>query len=283
MKIGAILDSFRQPIRDAIKSAAALGVSGVQFYTVKGELAPENITDSGVADLKHALAASGLSISALCGDLGGFGFEISKDNGWKVEKSKRILDLALKLGATVVTTHIGVVPDDQTSATWKTMADACNELASYGDKIGATFAVETGPESPELLKRFLDGLSARGVRVNYDPANLAMVTASDPVAGVAVLKDYIVHTHAKDGVNYKPCDRARVYHGFASGNPEKIDYASLFNETPLGEGDVQWPDYIAALRASGYDGFLTIEREVGDDPARDIGKAVRFLTPLLNR
>ena len=27
----------------------------------------------------------------------------------------------------------------------------------------------------------------------------------------------------------------------------------------------------------GYDGFLTIERECGDDPAEDIAKAVEFL------
>ena len=94
MKIGAILDSFRLPVRDAIRSAAALGVDGVQFYTVKGELAPENLTASGIADLRHALQSAGLTVSALCGDLGGMGFEIDADNEWKVEQSKRILDLA---------------------------------------------------------------------------------------------------------------------------------------------------------------------------------------------
>ena len=35
--------------------------------------------------------------------------------------------------------------------------------------------------------------------------------------------------------------------------------------------------YLKALADIGYRGFLTIEREVGDDPTRDIRTAVEFL------
>ena len=50
-----------------------------------------------------------------------------------------------------------------------------------------------------------------------------------------------------------------------------------FIELPLGEGDVDFPAYFKALNDIGYKGFLTIEREVGDDPEKDIGNAVNFL------
>lgn len=46
---------------------------------------------------------------------------------------------------------------------------------------------------------------------------------------------------------------------------------------PLGEGSVKWDEYLAALNDIGYKSFLTIEREVGDDPEKDIGNAVNFL------
>ena len=46
---------------------------------------------------------------------------------------------------------------------------------------------------------------------------------------------------------------------------------------PLGEGQVDWNAYLAALRDIGYDGFLTIERETGADPEADIVMAVDFL------
>ena len=38
-----------------------------------------------------------------------------------------------------------------------------------------------------------------------------------------------------------------------------------------------WPEYLKALDDIGYKGFLTIEREVGDNPEADIRKAVSFL------
>ena len=49
----------------------------------------------------------------------------------------------------------------------------------------------------------------------------------------------------------------------------------------LGDGDVPFPAYLKALEEIGYKGFLTIEREVGDNPTADIEKAVRFLRGLM--
>ena len=47
--------------------------------------------------------------------------------------------------------------------------------------------------------------------VNLDPANLAMVTRDDPVQAVYNLKDYIVHTHAKDGRKLLERDPEIIY------------------------------------------------------------------------
>lgn len=104
-----------------------------------------------------------------------------------------------------------------------------------------------------------------------------MVLGDDPVRAVHTLADWIVHTHAKDGVNLAPCDPLEVYAAFAEGGVEGFDFGKYFNEVPLGEGAVDWDGYLKALSDVGYEGFLTIEREVGDDPETDIRKAVRFL------
>ena len=50
-----------------------------------------------------------------------------------------------------------------------------------------------------------------------------------------------------------------------------------FVEVPLGMGKVPFDNYLVALNEIGYDGFLTIEREVGQNPAADIALAVDFL------
>ena len=260
--IGVIIDSFRVDIKSAVKKAAEVGANGIQVYSTSGEMAPENLVGQKRADFRSLVADNGLVISALCGDLGGGGFTDPEKNVWKVEKSKRILDLAKELGTDVVTTHIGVVPEDENTDRFKIMQEACFELSRYADDIGAHFAIETGPEKSATLKKFLDSLGSTGVGVNLDPANLVMVTGDDPAVAVHNLKDYIVHTHAKDGKQNYYVDPDIIY-GMVESH---IVTADSFIEVPLGEGSVNWDEYLKALEDIGYKGFLTIDREVGDDP-----------------
>ena len=112
------------------------------------------------------------------------------------------------------------------------------------------------------LRDFLDGLHSTGVAVNLDPANFVMVTGDDPVQAVYTLKDYIVHTHAKDGVKLLDGDPMVIYHE-ALPIEETIRQARYFEELPLGQGSVDFPAYLKALDDIGYRGFLTIEREAG--------------------
>lgn len=272
-KIGVIADSFRVSIKEALKKASIVGADGIQFYATKGEMAPENLSASQRKEFLRMLDGYGLKISAICGDLGGHGFINEEDNKWKIEKSKRIMDLARELGTNVVTTHIGVVPEDNNNPRWEVMRNACQILAEYGDNVGAYFAIETGPERAAVLKQFLDSLDSKGVRVNMDPANLVMVTGDDPVEAVHILKDYIVHTHAKDGIMLCKKNPEVIYGLLEDDNKG----TPAFKEVPLGTGSVDFPEYLKALNFIGFNGYLTIEREVGDDPGKDIKLAVDFL------
>lgn len=283
-KIGVIVDSFGVGVRNGLIKAQEVGADGVQIYAVKGEFDPDNLSVSARKEWKAYIASLGLEISALVGDLGGHGFQDPTQNKAKIEKSKRILDLALDLGTNIVTTHIGIVPEDKNSATYAVMQEACEELSQYAHSLDAHFAIETGPETANHLKSFLDGLSSKGVAVNFDPANMVMVTGDDPVQGVYILKDYIVHTHAKDGIKLSDVDPRDVYGDF--GYEVELDHDKIaemakigptFREVPLGEGGVNWDGYLQALNEIGYKGYLTIEREVGDKPEADIQLAVQFL------
>ena len=51
---------------------------------------------------------------------------------------------------------------------------------------------------------------------------------------------------------------------------------------PLGEGNVPFAPYLKALEDIGYKGFLTIEREAGEDPSADIFTAKQFLLDIIN-
>ena len=274
--IGVMLESFRLPTPVALKKAKEIGATGIQMYAVDGEHAPEQLTGGKRRELLDMVKSEGLVFSALCGDLGK-GFHNAELNPGLIERSMRILDLAKDLETDIVTTHIGVVPADPGHDRYKIMQEACFKLAEYADSLNAHFAIETGPEESATLKQFLDGLHSTGVAVNLDPADLIMVTGDDPVQAVHNLKDYIVHTHAKDGVRNYYRDPEEVY-----GLVEAEMLASpSFAELPLGQGGVDFGNYLKALDEIGYHGFLTIEREVGDDPEKDIRLAVDFLNGLM--
>ncbi len=275
--IGVIIDSFRCDLKEAVKKAAQVGANGIQVYASRGEMDPDNMTPAKRKEFLDVVKSNGLVISALCGDLGGGGFTIPENNPWKIEKSKKIIEMAKELETDVVTTHIGVVPEDVNHDRYKIMQEACFRLAEFADSIDAHFAVETGPETSANLKKFLDSLGSKGVGVNLDPANLVMVTGDDPVQAVYNLKDYIVHTHAKDGRQIFYVEPEIVY----GIKKDIIIEDDSFIEVPLGEGSVDFPNYLKALEDIGFKGFLTIEREVGDDPAKDIGNAVTFLRDII--
>lgn len=277
--IGVILESFLTDRSTAIRKAAEMGANGIQMYATQGENSPENLSATARKELLKEVNDAGLVFSALCGDLG-MGFGNPELNPGLIEKSKRIVDLAKDLGTDIVTTHIGVVPADSNHDRYKIMQEACYELAQYADSVDAHFAVETGPETADVLKGFLDSLGSTGVAVNLDPANLRMVTGDDPVAAVHKLAKYIVHTHAKDGNKLADGNPEYIYRVVHPVPPEAQGIA-YFEEVPLGTGSVDFPNYLKALEEIGFKGFLTIEREVGNQPEADIRTAYSFLKDII--
>lgn len=280
MKTGVITDCFKLPLEESLALAAKLGFDGVQIYATTGEFSPDTLSAARKAQIKILLKERGLEISALCGDMGGYGFQIEKDNPERIEKTKAIIDLAAEFGVTVITTHVGVIPSCREHPRYQTMLKAMRACGSYAQSRSVTLAIETGPENADTLLQFVQDTDG-GVGVNLDPANFVMVTGQDPVEAVEKLGAYIVHTHVKDGIMLKKTDPQIIYDHFAEGGIEALNVADYFIETPLGEGNVDFPKYIAALKKVGFDGYLTIERETGEDPAADIQLAKRMVNAML--
>ena len=282
MKIGVMVESFRKGLDGGLQAAVDLGAAGVQMYAVRGETHPDNLNTEQRKELLRKVKGMGLEFSAICADFG-HGFGDAAANVKLIEESKKVVDLTVDLECAVVTTHIGAVPADPSHACYGAMLEACGQLARYGASMGATFAVETGPEPATVLRAFLDEIGEpKGLGVNFDPANLVMLLREDIPTAVGLLGPYIVHTHAKDGVNLKRITAPLLFDAYAGKAPAGFNWGDYMRETPLGEGDVDFPTYLPALQEAGFDGYLTIEREVGDNPQQDIENAVRFLQELLS-
>ena len=280
MKLGVLTDCFKEGVDRGVELASQLGFNGVQIYATSGIFSPDGLNKASRNMYKKLLKANKLEVSALCGDMGGHGYQIAKDNPLRIEKTKRIIDLAEDFETSVVTTHIGVIPEDKSEERYAVMLDALTKCGLYAKSRGVTLAIETGPESAAVLLQFIND-TAGGVGVNLDPANFVMVTGQDPVEAVELLGKHIVHTHVKDGKMLIKTDPKIIYDCFAVGGIEGLNVADYFKEVPVGTGDVDFPAYIAALKKIGYDGYLTIEREAGGDRLKDIAGAKAFIEGLI--
>lgn len=278
LKIGVMVESFKLSTRAGIVRAAEVGAQGIQMYTL-GETHPDQLSRAERQALLHYIQAQGLVVSALCGDFGGFGLEKAAANHAKIPLIKKALEMAVDFETRVLTTHIGAIPTATDSPVYQTLLRACYELAEYASHLGVTFAIETGPEKSTTLKQFIENVGSAGLGVNFDPANLRMVTGEDSIRAAENLKASVVHTHAKDGIQLREIEPVKIYHCFAGENPDGLNPDDYFKEVPLGQGQVDF-GYIRVLRQAGYAGFYTIEREVGANPFQDIQDAVQFLKKL---
>ena len=121
---------------------------------------------------------------------------------------------------------------------------------------GVELILETGQETAEDLAGMLVNLP--GVYVNLDPANMILYGKGDPVKAVNTLAPWIRHIHVKDAY------RTKVP-------------GTWGEEAVWTTGDVNADAFIGALKDIGFDGYLSVEREAGNDRAGDIARAVEDL------
>ena len=182
------------------------------------------------------------------------------DDQWDVRK--RLSDEAARLGAELgikqISTHVGFIPTPGEPG-YAAMRGRIREVAESFARHGIDLIFETGQEPAAELLEFLQQLGAPNVGVNFDPANMILYGAGDPIAAVAILARHIRHVHVKDGT--------------ASARPG-VEWGA---EVPFGEGQVGPARFLAALKSASYRGPLAIEREAGNDRMGDVRKAIESL------
>ena len=177
----------------------------------------------------------------------------------RVQELKAGADFAHKLGIKQVATHAGFIPENPHDPQYADLIDALRDLAEHLKKNGQYFLFETGQETPVTLLRAIGDIGTGNLGVNLDTANLILYGKGNPVDALEVIGKYVMDLHIKDGVY-------------------PTDGWKLGEEVPVGEGKADFPRLIAKLKEIGYDGALTIEREIsGEKQIADIVLAKSLL------
>jgi sugar phosphate isomerase/epimerase len=188
-----------------------------------------------------------------------------KERAARTREMKEIADFARLLGCKTVALHIGFVPHDQSLPLYKEIVAVARDVCDHCTKNGQALHLETGQETADDLLAFIHAVERKNLFINFDPANMILYGTGEPIAALKKVGQYVKSIHCKDGKWAK--------------NPGK----EWGQEVPLGEGDVGMENYLRTLKEIGYDGPLTIEREIPQDPTRqkaEIGHAIKLLTEL---
>jgi sugar phosphate isomerase/epimerase len=257
LKIAVQLASLRMPLRKGLIAAAQMGAKGVEI-DARGELRPQEMTQTGLRDLRRLLDDNGLSVSAVSFRTRR-GYDVPDEIERRVTATKAAMKFAADLRAPVVVNQVGQVPTEPGGRNWNLLVQTLSDLSAYGLHTGALLAAQTGTESGEDLARLIAALPERGIGVDFDPGNL-IIHGFSPLEAVAVLGPQILHVHARDAVR----DLAR----------------GRGLEVPLGRGTADFPALLGALEDHQYRGFITIVREDSEHTEYEIGEAVKYLNSL---
>jgi len=176
---------------------------------------------------------------------------------------RKASDFAKAAGIPAVQRHLGFLPEEPDDPIFNQCVDFTWHIADYCKRNGQTFRCETGQETPIALLRVIRAAGYDNIGVNLDTANLMLYGKSNPVDALDTLGPLVMGVHAKDG-RY-PAD------------PEKLG-----EETPIGQGRVDFPGFLKRLKEVGYSGPITIEREIsGPQQTADILAAKRYLEALI--
>ena len=254
LKISVIADDLQLPPKEAVRTVSRMGARGVQLYATRGDLTPENLSRSGRRDLARFVRNQGLDWTAICGDLGGGRFADAANVDRFVDRTRAVLEMAREVGVPVVTAHAGPIPTDPDDPTARQIAEAVRAVGDFADRVGVAYALETGMESADTLAGLIERIGNPALGVNFDPANL-ILRGDDPIESIEKVAGRIAYVHAKDAIQ-TGAGQGRI--------------------VPLGEGELDYPQFLAALEEFGYGGVHCIETRA-PDRVDDAARGVEYL------
>jgi sugar phosphate isomerase/epimerase len=256
LKIAIHLPSLRQPLKQALLTAARLGASAVEL-DARNEVRPSEFSGTGLRQLRKMLDDLNLRVAALS-FITRRGYGDEQDLSRRVDATKEAMQFAYDLGSSVVVNYIGQVPTDAADPRWGRLIEVLRDLGAHGQRVGATLAARTGGESADDLGRLMSALPEGSLGVDLDPGGL-LINGFSPTDVIQQLGSSIIHVHARDGV--RDLGRGRGA------------------EVPLGRGEAEFPVLAAMLDQQNYRGYYTLQRD-GASAITEIGQGVQYLKSL---
>ncbi len=270
MKTGLVLP-YSPDFEGEVRWCLDHGIPTIQLHMYP----PQTLTDEASTHIRDVVQRTGIEISALISLWSGpmawnfvdgpatLGLVPTAYRHQRLSELIRAAHFAKSIGAPDMNTHMGFIPEQPNDPLYRDFLPAARQLAQVCEALQIGLNFETGQETPITLLRAIQDIGSPCVGINFDPANLMMYGKANPVDALDILGPYVRGVHAKDG-------------------EYPTDPANLGEEKALGEGRANFPALIEKLKQHGYDGPLTIEREItGPEQKRDVLAANELLKSMI--
>jgi sugar phosphate isomerase/epimerase len=268
---------LKHPFDLAASRIASLGYEGLELLADVPHAWPAGLLDSQKRGILQAMERSRLAFS----NINAFMMNAINDRRqpyWhpsfiepdphyrqvRIDHTRRALDLCAELGAPHITTEPGgpLAPGQKRQEAIDLFVEVLKPLAQHAHDRGILLLIEPEPEllleTTDQYLEVAERLNAPSIGLNFDVGHAFCVREDLPRA-IAKLAPHIRHYHFED------IAATRVHHHLVPGTGA-IDFAAV----------------VSAIRATGYDGWLTVELyPFLDDPDAAARQALEVLRPLV--
>jgi sugar phosphate isomerase/epimerase len=197
-----------------------------------------DFTAEQVADFRVVLDDAGVRVSAIGSPIGKI--PVAAPLAPELDRMRRVADVAAELGTTIVRVFSFFVPAGQPPERYRDqVTNRMGALAGIAEERGLILAHENEKEiygdTPGRCADLITAVGSSALRATFDPANFVQCGVRPFTEAYALLRPYLVYLQVKDALT-------------ATGEV-----------VPAGHGDGQLRETLAALRDSGFAGFMSLE------------------------
>jgi sugar phosphate isomerase/epimerase len=235
--LSGFADEISPELDEQLAVLAAESISHLELRSVWSTNVAD-LDDTQVARLRHALGDSGVRVSAIGSPIGKIG--VDAPFGPELERLRRVADVAAELGTTLVRVFSFFIPAGEPPERYRTQViDRMGQLAAVAAERGLVLAHENEKEiygdRPERCADIIAGVGSPALRATFDAANFVQCGVRPHSDAYELLRPYLVYVQVKDAL------------------------AATGTVVPAGQGDGQVRETLAALRDSGFEGYLSLE------------------------
>ncbi len=280
MRLAFSTNAYRRfPFDEAAARIAALGYDGLELMADVPHAWPAGLLEAPKRAIRAAMERHGLGFSNvnafMMNAINDFRHPflhpsfIEADEGYRrvrIDHTRRALDLCAELKAPHITTEPGgpfLAGEPNRAQAIDLFVESLKPLVDHAEKLGVLLLVEPEPfllvETTDQYLEIAERINSPAMGLNFDVGHAYCVSEDIPRA-IAKLAPHTRHYHFED------IAATREHHHLIPG-----------------DGAIDFAEVVAAIKRTGYDGWLTVELYPNlADPDEAARRAMAYLAPLVN-